>query len=308
MILAQDLESPIGAIVNIKNDGVKLKKIYSENDKIDEYKFETGIKLTTKATVKNIFVQLENKKSKKTTDQNLVDFFDELKLILNDFNFKEVYNNEEDRIMTFRNNSQENVSLLEIYYEDHQLSLIEITHQDQFDENEFFDVDTIHSVESQQVNFSSYALDEIEMVSMIKSYKKKNSPITDAIIIANDSLLARYDIDFKKYKYEFSETSLSQIDSISFLLRSNPNNRYIIASNTSIAGARYANYTLSKKRAKLICEILINFFDVNKEQLFYKGNGEQYQINDNNTAKKIEMNKRTDLLSYYNYEPNRIRK
>ena len=127
-------------------------------------------------------------------------------------------------------------------------------------------------------------------------------------LIEKDSIVARYNIAFNISKLSFTKESMEYIANMAAIIKANPSRKYIIAGNTSSDGSKFLNYELSKNRAEYICKILINYYDISKDQLFYKGNGEQYLLHENANDTTRILNRRIDLLNYQEYRSNRIRK
>lgn len=306
---AQTIDPPFKRIMKYENDGIKLKKSFSEKNKIDEYYFEVTPNSKVKASGKNEFYQYENKNWKNTQPNNVEEFLDYLDKKLIEFNFNRVYTNQEDRIITYQNNKPHNESLIELYYEDDQLSLLEITYLKQYNsKGEYFNVDSIYGIESIKFDFEEYEINQksIEQILSQSKNEKEIDPLNSES--KGDSVVIHYDIDFEAGKLSINDKSIKYIKSLASIIKSEPQRKFIIAGNTSTAGARFSNYILSLNRAKLLSKILINYFNVDKQQLFYKGNGEQYQLYDNKTEENRIRNRRIDLLRFQQYAPKLIRK
>lgn len=295
---SQTAKSTIDVFLNYKNDAIKLKQSFFEDNQLSEYQFELTSNSSVMASGDNMFYQLENKKSKKTKSKDVIEFFSYIDNELNKLNYVNVFKNVQNRILTYCKKNSYRTSYLEVYYEDDKLSLIELTLMKEFGLNELKNIDSIYKIKSKEIDYLENELNKSELEILVTESKKLILTSDTTNISTKDSLVKTYNIEFNTGKLTFKNSSIPLISSLAYTIKNNTNRKFIIAGNTSSPGAENANYVLSKKRAEFICKILITYFDIDQEQIRFKGNGENHPINDNNTEHNRILNRRIDLIHY----------
>ncbi|MNK03473.1 putative lipoprotein YiaD precursor [compost metagenome] len=117
--------------------------------------------------------------------------------------------------------------------------------------------------------------------------------LLDKIRIGSKVLLNN--IFFETNKFELLPQSMTELNILTDVLKSNPNVAIEIQGHTDNVGDHKANQKLSENRAKAVYEYLFNN-GIDKKQLTFKGYGEEKPAFDNTTEEGRQKNRRTEFL------------
>ena len=101
-------------------------------------------------------------------------------------------------------------------------------------------------------------------------------------------------IFFKFDSYELMPQSFVELNQMAVFIKNSAGVKFEIGGHTDNVGKDAYNQQLSEKRAKTVCDYLINK-GVDASQLSFKGYGATAPIGDNATPEGREVNRRTEL-------------
>jgi outer membrane protein OmpA-like peptidoglycan-associated protein len=146
-------------------------------------------------------------------------------------------------------------------------------------------------------------VDEIEIDSSLITQPKKDTtiiidtplfkapPRTDTLIIP--------DVLFKFDKSDLNQKFISRLDSFVTAIKARTYSKLLVAGHTDNYGTDEYNLKLSQDRANTIRNYLLDKLNINGKLIDAKGYGESQPRNTNATAAGRQLNRRVEIIIYY---------